>query len=214
MVGGFASCHLGHWEFSSPLDTLEKQTNNRAKLKAAILAVVKVTQKTIIFGFSHYALDGVAGKAYEWLRQPWCLSMGPVLNFDLWETLLLAIDSAQHVIRWAWSPSHQGIPGNERADALAEQGRRAHPFLLYPSPEKANLPSERSPPAPAKHCRPRPYTYDTDERLPIGGGFFQYPRPRKFGSSSDDAIVSVPNAVLASTLCCAGHSTAPGHTIA
>ena len=41
-VGGFGSCHQGHWEFSSPLDTLEKQTNNRAELKAAISAVVKV----------------------------------------------------------------------------------------------------------------------------------------------------------------------------
>ena len=66
MVGGFGSCHLGHWEFSSPLDTLEKQTNNRAELKAAISAVVKVTQKIIIFGDSQYVLDGVAGKAYEW----------------------------------------------------------------------------------------------------------------------------------------------------
>ena len=27
-VGGFGSSHQRHWEFSSPLDTLEKKTNN------------------------------------------------------------------------------------------------------------------------------------------------------------------------------------------
>ena len=30
-----------------------------------------------------------------------------------------------HVIRWAWSPSHQGILGTEQADRLAEQSRVA-----------------------------------------------------------------------------------------
>ena len=68
-VGGFGSCHMGHREFSSPLDTLEKQTNNRAELKAVISAVVTVSQKTVIFGDSCYLLDGVAGKAFEWRRQ-------------------------------------------------------------------------------------------------------------------------------------------------
>ena len=47
MVGGLGSCHLGHWEFSSPLNTLEKQTNNGADLKAAISAALKVTRKTV-----------------------------------------------------------------------------------------------------------------------------------------------------------------------
>ena len=91
-VGGFGSCHQGHWEFSSPRDTLERQTNNRAELKAAIFAVVKVTPKTVIFGDSTYVLDGVAGKAYSWRRMQWCLPTGPVPNSDLWEALLLAID--------------------------------------------------------------------------------------------------------------------------
>ena len=59
-VGIVGGCHLGHWEFSSPRDTLEKQTNNRAELKAAISAVVKVTSKTVIFGDSQYVLNEVA----------------------------------------------------------------------------------------------------------------------------------------------------------
>ena len=96
-MGGFGSCHQGHWEFSSPLDTLEKETNNTA-LKAAISAVVKVSQKTLIFGDSSYVPDGVAGRAYTWRRLQWCLPTGPVPNSDLWKALLLAIDMAQHFI--------------------------------------------------------------------------------------------------------------------
>ena len=160
-VGGFGSCHQGHWEFSSPLNTLEKQTSNRAELKAAISAVVKVTQKTVIFGDSTYVLDGVAGKAYSWRRMQWCLTTGPVPNSDLWEALLLAIDSTRHVIRWAWSPSHQGIPGNERADALAEKGRQDHPLLIYPSPNKQDVSHTPSPAAPVKRRLQQPLDYLT-----------------------------------------------------
>ena len=41
------------------MDTLEKQTNNRAELKAAISLVVKVARKTVIFAF--IAQDPLAG---------------------------------------------------------------------------------------------------------------------------------------------------------
>ena len=147
---GFGRCHQGRWEFSSPLDTLEKQTNIKAELKAAVSAVVEVSQKTVIFGDSTYVLDCVAGKAYTRRRLQWCLPTGPVPNSDLWEALLLAIDMAQHVVWWAWSPSHQGIPGNERADALAENGRQDHPLLRYPSPDKQKIAHTPSPAAPVK----------------------------------------------------------------
>ena len=70
-VGGPRSCHLGHWDFASHLDPTEHQTQSTVELKAAISAVVKVTQKTIIFGEPHYILDGVKG--YEWRRNGWCL---------------------------------------------------------------------------------------------------------------------------------------------
>ena len=149
-VGVCRSCHQGHWESSSPLDTLEKQTNNRAELKAEIWAVVKVSQKTVIFGDSSYVLNGVAGKAYTWRRLQWCLPTGPVPYSDVWEALLLAIDMAQHLIRWAWSRSHHGIPGNERADTLAEKGRQDHPLLRFPSPDKQEISHTPSPAAPVK----------------------------------------------------------------
>ena len=149
-VGGFGSCQQGHSEFSSSLDRVQKQTSDRAQLKGAISAVVKGSQKTVIFGDSTYVLEGVAGKAYTWRRLQECLPTGPVLNSNLWEALLLVVARAQHVIRWAWSPSHQGISRKERADALAENGRQDHPLPRYPSPDKQKVSHTPSPATPVK----------------------------------------------------------------
>ena len=181
-VGGFGSCRQGHWEFSSPLVTLENQTNNRAELKAAISPVVKVPQKTVIFRDSTYVLVGVADKAYTWRRLQWCLPTGPVPNLDLWEALPLAIDMAQHTIRWAWSPLHQGIPGNERADALAEKGRQNHPLLTYPSPQKQDISHTPSQAAPIKGRAQRLIGCDSDVEATVAMTLFKTPSQ----ASSDD----------------------------
>ena len=58
-VGGYGCCCPGHWEFAAPLEEDERQTNNRAELKAASAAIPKVTQRTVIFAYSKYVLDGV-----------------------------------------------------------------------------------------------------------------------------------------------------------
>jgi ribonuclease HI len=44
----------------------------------------------------------------------------PVKNVDLW--LLLNEQVARHDVTWKWVKGHAGDPGNERADALANQG--------------------------------------------------------------------------------------------
>ena len=77
-VGGYDCCFPGNWEFTAPLEEDEHQTNNRAKLKAAIVAVLKVTQHTVIFRDSKFVLDQVQGDAYKWRR--WCASKGPIPN--------------------------------------------------------------------------------------------------------------------------------------
>ena len=56
----FGSGHLGHWEFPSPLDVSEKQPHKkRAELKAATLILLKISQKTVIFGDFLCVLDGL-----------------------------------------------------------------------------------------------------------------------------------------------------------
>ena len=198
-VGGFGSCHHGHWMFSSPLDTLEKQTNNRAELKAASSAVVKVTQKTVIFGDSTYVLDGVAGKAYLWRRMQWCLPTGPLPNSDLWEALLLAINRTQHIMRWAWSPLHQGIPGNERADVLAEKGRQDHPLLRYPSPDKQDVSHTPSPAAPVKRRVQPPLGCDSEGEVAIAMTLFNTPsQTSSAGQETEDFLT--PHSVVGSIM--------------
>ena len=198
-MGVFGKCHQGHWEFSSPLDTLEKQTNNRAQLKAAISAVMKVTQKAIIFGDSTYLLDGVAGRAYTWRRLQRCLPTGPVLNLDLCEALLLAIDMVEQVIWWAWSPSHQGILSNEQADAVAETGRQDHPLLRYPSPDRQEISHTPSPAAAIKGRPQLLFHCDSDMETTVAMTLFNTPSQ----ASSDDQETydfPTPHSVVSSLL--------------
>ena len=103
-------------------------------------------------------------------------------NSDLWQALLLAIDMAQHLIRWAWSPSHQGIPGNERADTLAEKGRQDHPLLTYPSPDKQEMSHTPSPAAPIKGRTQFLFDYHSDMETAVAMTLFNTPSQ----ANSDD----------------------------
>ena len=53
---------------------------------------------------------------------------GPVLNVDLWIELLELLDQALVSYEWIKVPSHVQVEGNERADALAELGRKSSPL--------------------------------------------------------------------------------------
>ena len=144
-------------------------------------------------------LDGVAGKAYTWRRLHWCPPTGPVPNSDPWEALLLAIDMAQHINRWEWSPWHQGIPGNERADALAEKGRQDHPLLRYPSPDKQDISHTPSPAAPI-HGRAQTLL-DSDSDLEATAAMTLFNTPSQ--ASSDDQETDdfpTPHSVVGSML--------------
>ena len=127
-------------------------------------------------------LDGVPSKAYTWRRLQCCLPTGSVPHSNLWEALLLTIDMAQHVIRRASSPSHQGIPSNERADALAEKGRQDHPLLRYPSPDKQEISHTSSPTGPIKGRTQFLFDGDSDMETAVAMTLFNSPSQ----ASSDD----------------------------
>jgi ribonuclease HI len=98
-------------------------TNNRMELTAAIRALEAMQRRchVSIYTDSKYVLQGVTEWLEQWKCRGWkTAAKKPVKNEDLWRELddLLA---GQH-IEWHWVKGHSGHPGNERADALANQG--------------------------------------------------------------------------------------------
>lgn len=98
-------------------------TNNRMELTAVIegLASLKRTCQVVIYTDSEYVRKGITEWIISWKRRGWKTADNkPVKNVDLWQRL----DSlaAQHQVTWRWVKGHAGDPGNEKADALANQG--------------------------------------------------------------------------------------------
>ncbi|HXE19190.1 MAG TPA: RNase H family protein, partial [Castellaniella sp.] len=70
---------------------------------------------------SIYVKKGMTEWLPNWKRRHWqTADKKPVKNADLWQ----ALDelASGHELHWRWVKGHAGDPGNERADALANQG--------------------------------------------------------------------------------------------
>jgi ribonuclease HI len=100
-------------------------TNNRMELMAAIRALESLTRPAIVrlHTDSSYLRNGITAWLPKWKQNGWRTSdKKPVKNADLWQRLDAA--AARHQVVWLWVKGHAGDPGNERADALANQGMR------------------------------------------------------------------------------------------
>ncbi len=98
-------------------------TNNRMELTAAIEALnaLKSGQRAVLHTDSKYVMDGVNEWLPNWKKRGWkTASKKQVKNKDLWQALDEAV--ARHEIDWRWVRGHDGNPGNEEADALANRG--------------------------------------------------------------------------------------------
>lgn len=98
-------------------------TNQRMELTAAIQALTALTRPcaVVLYTDSRYVLQGITSWIHGWKRNGWQnSSKQPVKNADLWRSLDEA--SARHAIDWRWVKGHSGDIGNERADALANDG--------------------------------------------------------------------------------------------
>ncbi|HUW27799.1 MAG TPA: ribonuclease HI [Sulfuriferula sp.] len=98
-------------------------TNNRMELTAVIEALqsLKRSSRVCIHTDSQYVLKGITEWLPNWKRRGWRTSGNtPVKNVDLWQRLDELV--GQHQVDWLWVKGHNGHPGNERADALANQG--------------------------------------------------------------------------------------------
>ncbi len=97
-------------------------TNNRMELMAAIQALESLTRQCSVklTTDSQYVQKGITEWLPNWKRRGWkTAARKPVKNADLWRRLDQAV--ADHEVEWHWVRGHSGHPGNELADALANQ---------------------------------------------------------------------------------------------
>jgi ribonuclease HI len=98
-------------------------TNNRMELTAAIEALnaLRKPSRVTLHTDSKYVMDGIREWLPNWKQRDWkTAARKPVKNKDLWQALDAA--TARHDIEWIWVKGHDGNPGNEAADALANRG--------------------------------------------------------------------------------------------
>ena len=120
-----------YWGEYHPLNTLEyltgeKQTNNRAELSAAIIALTQAhqikMQSVEICTDSKYVKEGITKWINKWKSNKWktARDKADVLNKDLWTTLDSCTSKLQ--VKWQWIEGHGNCDGNNEADALAKSG--------------------------------------------------------------------------------------------
>lgn len=97
-------------------------TNNIMELTAAIVALQQLEEpcEVELVSDSQYLVKGMTEWLPGWLSNNWkTAGRQPVKNQDLWRELHRL--NQKHRIDWKWIRGHQGHPGNERADFLANQ---------------------------------------------------------------------------------------------
>ncbi len=121
----------GGWGALLTIDGHEKEifggelntTNNRMELRAVIEALTTLTRpcEVVLHTDSQYVQKGISEWIHGWKKRGWkTAAKEPVKNEDLWK----ALDAIQatHAVDWRWVRGHNGHPGNERADVLANRG--------------------------------------------------------------------------------------------
>jgi len=98
-------------------------TNNRMELTAVIRALEELPHgsRVRLYTDSQYVQKGMQEWIHDWKRRGWrTADKKPVKNDDLWKHLDEL--ARNHKVEWHWVRGHDGHPGNERADALANKG--------------------------------------------------------------------------------------------
>ena len=131
----------------------DHSTNNRMELSGAINGLAAIADRpgpVAIYTDSTYVIQGIREWIWGWRRRGWKTAAGAdVVNRDLWERLATLVDArGKGGIEWHYVRGHDGTPGNERVDAIADglaQGRQVTlhrgPLADYPLPV-LDLPSE------------------------------------------------------------------------
>ncbi len=111
-------------------------TNNRMELTGPIEALRhlrKTPGPVALHTDSTYVIRGMREWIWGWRRRGWKTAEGKdVLNRELWERLSgVVAQRAPDKIEWHYVRGHIGIPGNERADEIANSYALGDPPGLY-----------------------------------------------------------------------------------
>jgi len=116
-------------------------TNNRMELLAAISALEEMDslnleqareREVTIYTDSSYVINGITKWVQGWQNNGWLTkAKQPVMNQDLWEELLAAVEKFDTTIEWQYVGGHVGIAGNERVDKIASDFAEGKEVKLY-----------------------------------------------------------------------------------
>jgi ribonuclease HI len=114
-------------------------TNNRMELSAALEALKKARElsngEVTVYTDSSYVINGITKWVKGWQRNGWLTQeKKPVLNQDLWEPLVAAVENFDTTIVWEYVGGHVGIEGNERVDSIASDLALGKKVDLYVGP--------------------------------------------------------------------------------
>lgn len=134
--GGYGTV-LHYVDKTGKLFTLElsggyrETTNNRMELLGVITGLEALTKPcdVNVISDSKYVVDAFNQHWIEgWVKNNFKRKSGPVLNRDLWERLLKAMEP--HNVTFTWVKGHAGHPENERCDELATSAADGDDLLI------------------------------------------------------------------------------------
>ena len=110
----------------------EKTTNNRMEMMAVIAGLEALNRpcEVDVYSDSQYVVNAFNQHWIEgWKKRGWKRSGNkPVLNMDLWQRMLKAMEPQQ--VRFHWVKGHAGHPENERCDFLATSAADGTDLLI------------------------------------------------------------------------------------
>ncbi len=114
-------------------------TNNRMELRAALEALTKArtlsNAKVTAYTDSNYVINGITKWVHGWQKNGWVTKdKKRVMNQDLWEPLLIAVEAFDSAIVWEYVGGHVGVAGNERVDTIASDFAEGKKVELYAGP--------------------------------------------------------------------------------
>ena len=154
-------------------------TNNQMELTAVIMGLRYLLQKypsspfsASVITDSKYVIQGIDSWLSRWLRNNWKTAEGKdVANQDLWldlHKLIREIAGHGANLHCHYVPGHQGVAGNERADAIAQSfaagqtvnlfagSLSSYPYPLHDLTPKKTTPS---PTRTGKNSRSQAFSY-------------------------------------------------------